>query len=312
MERIDMIYKVTHMMNRSVMGASESWYTGDWSATQALQYIQELLAARMALVTYATETVGVRLAVYGAKRQSVVLLPPYDVFPGTNSLLQIPAKGTYTGEVKNFGSDQYRAALQNRITYDNTRTVLRYMSGIPDAVSATEPATVDFSLTPQWKQALDRYYNILSSRGWSIRAKAITGINAPASVTGVTSMAAAPSLLGIILPAATAPPIVQGSSVQLQHFRAAKFTRNPTINGGWTVDSINTTLVPGSLIVYLRNSGTIDPTTVRITALSTIQLVGYSLFTVQNVTWVRCGIHKRGRPSMAPRGRRLSRPTLDP
>lgn len=307
-----MQYKFTLMWNQSVMGVSETWYTPDWTVSQAIKGLQQYMSARFALLAYNQQCVGVRLSTYGAKRQSVVLLPPYDTFPQSSSVIQIPPAGTYVPETKFSSMDQLRSVLQNRVTYNDTRTVYRYMSGIPDGVSYTEPATVNFFQNPSWKQYLDTYYRTIVSLGLQIRAKAITGINAPATVTGVTSQAAAPSLLGIMLPAATAPPIVQGSQIQLQHFRPAKFTRNPSVNGSWTVDSINTTLVPGTLIVYLRNSGTIDPTTVRLTALSTIQLVAYSLFPVQDMTWVRVGIHKRGRPSMAPRGRRLSRPTLDP
>lgn len=307
-----MQYKITHMINQSVMGASETWYTPDWSTSQAISYIQQMLQNRMALLPKTTSTVGVRIAAYGAKRQSVALLPPQDIFPGTNFLLRIPTYGSYANETTNVGSDQFRAALQIRCQYNNTRSVIRYLAGIPDGISNVEPATVNFANNPKWKQAYDQWWGQLVNAGFSINAKSITGNNAPATVTGVTTMAAAPSLLGIVLPAATAPPIVQGSQVQLQHFRPAKFTRSPTINGGWTVDSTNSTLTPGSLIVYLRNSSTIDPNTVRITALSTIQLLGYQLYPIQQVAWVRVGIHKRGRPSMAPRGRRLARPTLDP
>ena len=306
------VYKVTLMWNQSVMGVSETYHTADVTPTTALARVQTFLQYRFAMLYPYQFAVGLRLATYGAKRQSVVLLPPYDRFPGTNSFLQIPSTGNYKGESNQPNADQLRAVLQCRYSYDNTRAVYRYLSGIPDEVSYTEPNTVDFSKVPNWYQAFTAFKNNLISGGWQLRAKAITGINAPAAVTGVTSQAAAPSLLGIVLPAATAPPIVQGSQIQLQHFRPAKFTRNPSVNGSWTVDSINTTLVPGSLIVYLRNSGTIDPTTVRITALSTIQLVSYQLFPIQQMDWVRIGIHKRGRPSMAPRGRRLSRPTLDP
>ncbi|MGH3526754.1 MAG: hypothetical protein ACRDQ6_05515 [Pseudonocardiaceae bacterium] len=306
------VYKVTAMWNQSVMGASETLYTSDVSTTILAKRITRYLAARFLLLPPAVFAVGVRVALYGAKRQSVALLPPYDVLPQTTIEVQIPAHGQYFGKNVTNKPDQFRASLQNRLSYDNTRNVLRYMSGIPDAVSATEPATVDFSGAIDWYTFLSEYYALLVSDGWQIRARAVTGPHAPTSVTGVTSMAASPSLLGMILPAATAPPIVQGSQVALQHFRPPKFTRSATVNGSWTVDSVNATLAPGQLIVYLRNSGLIDPTTVRLTALSTIQLIGYSLFPIQAATWVRVGIHKRGRPSMAPRGRRLARPTLDP
>lgn len=306
------VYKVTVMWNQSVMGVSETLYTPDVSGSQLATVLQKYLQSRFNLLFQNQYMVGVRIALYGSKRQSVVLLPPYDVLPQTQLTVQIPASGKLTAG-QSFGSpDQLRGVLQNRISYGDTRNVLRYMSGIPDEVSATEPATVNFGRDPSWKQALDNYYAGVVADRWQIRARSVTGANAPASVTGVTSEAAAPSLLGIVLPAATAPPIVQGSQVSLQHFRPAKFTRSATVNGTWTVDSVNATLVPGSLIVYLRNSGTIDPATVRLTALSTIQLIGYQLYPIQQMTWVRVGIHKRGRPSMAPRGRRLARPTLDP
>jgi hypothetical protein len=306
------VYKATLMWNQSIMGVSETWYSPDVSSSKIGQTLQAMLAARFALLGPNQFAVGVRLALYGAKRQSTVLLPPATTIPGDTSVTIIPVSGTYKYAASSPGTDQLRGVLQYKLGYGDTRSVLRYMSGIPDAVSFTEPATINYGAEIRWFQALKRYFDLLISAGWQIRARAVTGPNAPASVTGVTSQAAAPSLLGIVLPAATAPPIVQGSQVSLQHFRPAKFTRNATVNGTWTVDSVNATLTPGSLIVYLRNSSTIDPQTVRLTALSTIQLIGYSLFPVQAIDPFRVGIHKRGRPSMAPRGRRSARPTLDP
>lgn len=306
------VYKVTLMWNQSIMGVSESWYSPDVDIPGLAKVLPRMLSARFQMLYPNQYMVGVRVALYGSKRQSVVLLPPYDALPQSTDVIQLPTAGGQKPGRLGLGPDQLRSVLQYRVYYGDTRTAIRYLSGIPDSISATEPATLRPNSGIPWWQAYNYWVERLTADGWQIRARAVTGPNAPASVSGVTAMAAAPSLLGIVLPAATAPPIVQGSQVSLQHFRPAKFTRSATVNGTWTVDSTNATLAPGSLIVYLRNSGTIDPTTVRLTALSTIQLIGYSLFPVQKIGWVRVGIHKRGRPSMAPRGRRLARPTLDP
>ncbi|MHB8735443.1 MAG: hypothetical protein ACYC6M_09100 [Terriglobales bacterium] len=306
------IYKMTTMWNESIMGVSESWYTPDVTPSQLVTLLTKYHSARFACMYDNQYMVGVRLALYGSKRQSTVLIPPLDNINGVVQNVALPLHGALKSGTLTGGPDQLRSVIQTKVQFNDTRQAIRYHSGVSDLITTTEPGGINQGRDPSWWQLFQNFQSFVSQNGLQVRARSITGPNAPASVIGVTSQAAAPSLLGIVLPAATAPPIVQGSQVSLQHFRPAKFTRNATVNGTFTVDSINTTLVPGNLIVYLRGTGTIDPNTVRLTALSTIQLIGYQLYPVQKYTYIRVGIHKRGRPSMSPRGRRLARPTLDP
>jgi hypothetical protein len=306
------VYKVTTIWNQSVMGVSETWYTPDQSDASIQKTIQQMIALRSNCMYQIQPFVGIRVSLYGAKRQSKVILPPGGPLADPFNFLQVPATGTLPGGTSTTRPDQLRAVIQLTIAYNNTRRTLRYLSGIPDAYSVTEPATFNPGAAGAWGTAFDQWRSYLVNTGWQIQARLLTGDYTPAPVIGVTVQAAAPSLLGIVVVAATAPAFAQGQKVALSHFRPKKGTRDLTVNGMWTIDSVNTTLVPGNLIVYLRNSSGIDPDSVRFTANSTIQRVGYGLFPVQSINPYRVGIHKRGRPSLAPRGRRLSRPTLDP
>lgn len=306
------VYKVSLIWNQSVMGVSETWYTPDQSSSTLQKQIQDMLSFRSQSMFRIQPFVGVRLSLYGAKRQSKVILPPSGVFLDSFNPLQVPASGTLPGSTSTTRPDQLRAVIQCTLGYNDTRRTIRYFSGVPDGFTVTEPATFDPSAAGAWGTAFQNFRTFIVNNGWQIRARQVTGAFLAVAVNGVSVQAAAPSLIGISVVAATAPPFVVGEQVALSHFRPKKGTRGLSMNGMWTIDSINTTLVPGNLIVYLRGSAGIDPDSIRFTAQSTIQRVGYSLFPVQDFNLYRVGIHKRGRPSLAPRGRRLSRPTLDP
>lgn len=305
------VYKVTMMWNQSVMGVSESWFTPDQSGLALQKQVTDMLNLRAACMYQIQPFVGVRLALYGAKRQSQVILPPGGPWLDPFSQVTVPTTGNLPGAGSTTRPDQLRAVLQMTVQYNDTRRTIRYLSGIPDAYSATEPATIVPGAAGAWGTAFQTWRSYLVNNGWQIQARQISGAYLAVPVNGVTVQAAAPSLLGISVLAATAPPFVVGDRIALAHFRPAKGTRSATVNGMWTVDSVNTTLTPGNIIVFLRGSAGIDPDSVRFVATSTIQRVGYQLYPVQAINPYRVGIHKRGRPSMAPRGRRLSRPTLD-
>lgn len=306
------VYKVSLMWNQSVMGVAETWYTPDQSQNSLQKTIETMLALRSQCLFRIQPFVGVRLSLYGAKRQSKVILPPSGVFLDSFNPLQVPASGTLAGSGQTTRPDQLRAVIQCTIGYSDTRRTIRYFSGVPDGFTVTEPATFDPGAAGQWGTAFQAFRSYITDNGWQIQARQITGAYAAVPVNGVSVQAAAPSLIGISTVAASAPPFIVGERVALSHFRPKKGTRGLTMNGMWTIDSINNTLVPGNVIVYLRGSAGIDPDSIRFTASSTIQRVGYQLYPVQEFNLYRVGIHKRGRPSLAPRGRRLSRPTLDP
>lgn len=305
-------YRVTTMWNQSIIGVSETFYTPNVSDVTAAGILDQMLANRKALMFANQFFVGVRLSVYGSKRQSTVLLPGAVQFPGTTRTLTIPTKGTRPYATLSTGPDQVRAVLQYRLGISTGHVSNRYLSGIPDDISATEPMTYVPGNSSDWVKAWNAWRLGLITDGWQIRARLYTGDYTPIPPIGVTVQTAAPGLLGVVLDSTAAGGFNRGLKIALTGWRPPKGERASTLNGTWIIDSVNDTLEPGETILYLRGSAGIDPTRQRFTDTTRVQLVGYDTFPIISIRPIRVCTHKRGRPSMAPRGRRLSRPSLDP
>lgn len=306
-------FKVTMVWNHSVMGVSESYYSKSQDIKALPDAISALLSKRAALMYDDCYFVGVRVSAYPTIRQSSVLLPGIASSVLLASSVKVPSAGTYSLATPGAVESQLRQTMQVSLGFNSTNTVPRYLSGIPQFITATEPATLNLSGAGRWLTAFNAFAAELIAN-WQIRARVpLPVINPPApQIQNVISQTAGPSLLGIVI--SSTPPVTlqQGNRIQLTHFRPPKFTRLPTVNGMWTIDNLNTTMQPGSTVVFLKHSAAIDPTTVNFTDQSRLGLVAYQLYPITSFIPVRINTHKRGRPSMAPRGRRLSRPTLDP
>lgn len=305
-------YKITLGIGQTVMGATESYYTADGDGPTTAARLNRLLAARNKLLFQTVYWTGVRLSLYGSKRRSTFLLPGQTPFPGTTTQINVPGQGSIFGDSVGTRPDQFRAILQWLAFYDTDRQAIRYLSNIPDKLSATEPLTVDLVDAASWFQDFQKFTALLVNDGWCIRAKNMAGDGLPVSVKGIQAQATAPFLVGIRISAIGAPTIAIGDKIALAKFRAAKHVRASTLNGTWQVASVDTGSDPGFIIVYLLNSGGIDPSAQRFTDASTLQKVSYGLFPIQKAYYNRVGIHKRGRPLGSPVGRRPTRASLDP
>lgn len=304
------VYKVTTMWNHSVMGVSESYYTPLLANTKAPDRISAMLAARAALMYPDCAFVGVRISVYPFVRQSSVLLPGIAQSVLLGGTVKVPSAGTYLATGSPTQESQLRQTLQVSLGYGSLQTVPRYMSGIPAFIVGTEPATLQIQNSGTWLANFNAFAAILTA-GWQIRARVPLPVISPPApqILGVVTQTAGPSLLGIVISAIPPLGLQQGNRVALTHFRPACHTRGPTINGMWTIDNVNTTLQSGNVVIFLKGSAGIDPETVTWTDQSRIGLVAYQLSPITSFTPYRIGVHKRGRPSMAPRGRRLTRPS---
>jgi hypothetical protein len=294
------------------MGVSETYFTRDTTATGAAALIQDWLAKRTAMQWSNQGVVGVRVAVEGDKRKAALLVPPGDLFPGTNTIMQIPSAGSIPFLNGASNPDLLRVVLQLRLNFDTTRTTLRYLSGIPDANTHTDPATFETGAYVPWYKAYSSWWKSMVDNAWAVKGIDKSSNNPLTPIIGLSKQAAPPSFMGIHLAGQPAPAIARGDKVSCRGFRPAKGVKAATINGTWYVDSVDTTTFPDEFVVYLRGSQLIDPALQRFTDASTLQRIRYSLYPIQSVTWVRAGIHKRGRPSIAPRGRRLTHVSLDP
>lgn len=306
------VYRTTVFWGQATDGASETYWTPDQGAASACVTIQQMLNLRTQMLNQLQYWQGVRVAVEGTKRSSQLFLPGSTPFFDSGKELAVPGAGTLPPTGSNGLADQFRAVLQLQVRFGTARSTYRYLSGIPDAISLTEPVTFTRGTAQTWWNAFDAWRSYLLSSGWQIRAQVLPPAATAYPVVSLVQQEAAPGLVGIVIGVGDpAPTILVGGKIALQGMRAAKGTRSSTMNGTWYVDS--TSLVStGRLAVFLRGSQGIDPAAQRFTNMSTLRVVTYSLYPLIGFNSHRVGIHKRGKPSLGPRGRRLSRPSLDP
>jgi hypothetical protein len=294
------------------MGVSETYWTPDVLGSSASSLVEQMLNLRSQMLWNYQQFVGVRIAIEGSRRRSTLLLPGRAFWPDAGVFITIPIQGTRSGLTESTRADQLRAVIQDRWLFANDRATTRYLAGVPDAATVTEPATLDMNDATSWWKAHSNFTAFLTGSGFQIRAQQLPPQISVYNVVGVVQQQAAPGLIGIQISTTAAPPIVKGGKIALQGMRAAKGTRGSTMNGTWYVDSVDTTQATTFSTVYLRNSQGIDPEAQRFTDKTILRPVVYSLYPIQQIVSQRAGIHKRGRPSIAPRGRRLTRPSLDP
>lgn len=301
-------YRVTCFYNQYVMGWSETYITRTVSASNAAALITQLVQNRNEILWNNASWVGVRVAIESDRRRSSVYLPGVSTFDGGGTIT-VPATGAFDNPTSTEKADQLRAVMQFNVGFDDTRKVLRYLSSIPDALSATEAGTLQKDRAPQWWQKWVAFAGFLVAQGFQIRARTKPPADPEFQGRNLVLQAAAPGLLGVAVDAAPAPNIVLGDRVHLRGWRR-KNRGGISLNGQFFVVSVNTTLIPDQVVFFLRGTAGQDPDDWKI--LGTIQRVRFGLFAMQNINHHRVGIHKRGRPTMAPHGRRLSRLTLDP
>ncbi len=302
-------YKVTFGFQSYVFGPSESYITGDISASALADTLNRLIGLRNNLLYDTTNWAGVRYGVVGGVRRSVFYPPgDYNLIEGGAPLV-VPAKGALSSTTIINRQDQARAALQIRVTYDNDRRVIRYLSFVPDNVLYDEPASFRPQQNPSWAAAFGLFQAELISGRWFIRARKRDGAFMPRPIVDWVQSSTSPTNLGVVLPAAPAPGIVQGQMIQISGVRRKGWDKL-SYNGRYFVQSVNTTLQPDFVVYYLRQTEAGDPASIKLPG--TIQPIGYDYFAIQGYSGIRAGTHKRGKPLGTPLGRRKTRVSLDP
>jgi hypothetical protein len=311
-------YRFTQFWNWRNMGDTETYWTGSVEGPSAGTAISTLVALRAGLMPQGSNLEGVRIAQEGALRQSWLLVPGGDYWQPAGVSLKLPSGGTFGNASLSNNPDQWRAILQARLVATdpsgNSIVKMRYLSGIPDGVSATEPKSFNPGGNPDWTDRLTAFRVFLTQGQFFVKCLAkITGAALiPYQIIGVYPAPTGSTDIAVGLALATYPGFAVGQRVHVYNMRPAKGTRNPTLNGTWYVSGYDTATTPGVAKVYLRGSGIADPTLQRFTDKSYILPVAYAYAGIKGLDGIRVGIHKRGKPGLSPRGRRLIRATLDP
>src|SRR5262245_18984465 len=109
---------------------------------------------------------GVRAALETAVRRSSSMLPTRGLFADSGNYINIPGTGTIAPTGTNGLADQFRAVLQMQWRFNDTRQTIRYLSGIPDAISLTEPLTINFNAAQGWWNAYNAWTGFLVQNAW--------------------------------------------------------------------------------------------------------------------------------------------------
>jgi len=293
-------------------GDSETLWTTGGSPSQVTANINAYLKARMLIHSDATVALGVRVAIEGSPRGSVLVRPPGGPLPGGGGTILVPKTGgyaTYLEKVPLF--TPWRQCLQVAFQYNGVYQANRYFSDIPKAVVGSEPQTWLPNGNVSWGRDLGALLQLMTGGQYYIKALLRDDKYAALPVSKLAVSGTTPSLLGIVVAGNLGTQFNPPARVLLQHFRPAKGTRGPTINGQYTVDSTVVSGTPPVTTIFLANSQTIDPSAVQIRPSSTISLWGKGIVALTNYRIQQVVSHKRGKPSVLPRGRVLTRATLD-
>lgn len=328
-------YKFTVFYQGHGFGASESWYTSNSSIAGAASTISTYCFLRNAMLFTDCEIQGVRVGRTSLTaapsngldglRQSQLYLPGTPLFEGGPSVLKIPQPGTYTPQDLSRKEAFANVAVNERLTFSDNRSTTRYIAWPPAADVGIDLAGGSLLVEPAWFALLGRLQDFIANAptavdgGGPLYIKAATG-SSPGNtfpIRGWVLQVAAPGLIGYVVDSINNANMVPGALVHIRGVRrrSAPQLGGPiklqSINGRWYVDSaVLNSPSTGLTTVYLRGTAGVDPTTIKL--LGNVQLQTYQLYPVQLARSVRIRTHKRGKPSLVPRGRRLTRTSADP
>lgn len=307
------VYRFSPIWGQTWVGASESYITPDCNAATAQNHFNSIQSGRMSMLPNTAYVFGWRWGVFGGNFKSVVLRPPFSRFPPTNVKIGVIANGAQPVTASSGWPPLMNVSLQVNAQFGSSlpRFARKYIAGIPTNVIGGQPATYQPMGNTAWDKLLNNFLQYQVDNFFQIVGQNQESFPA-APIAGLTVQQAAPGLIGLQINTGSALNWQPGNRLAVQHLRPAKGTRNPTLNGQWTIDSVAFNNSAGQFTAYLRGSAGIDPTAQRTTAASRAFIVAQKLYPILELDGILVTGHKRGKVSGVPRGRRLSRPSLDP
>lgn len=310
-------YRVTFYYTSAGYGLSETWITKDVSEANLAIRMVNLNALRLGMLPPSYVLAGVRASALGSgvfvttgKRQSRLFLPGANAFPGPGDTMTLKEVGTYALETATGGLEQLRSNLQIRLTFAGGRTTTRYVCGISDLLSETSSGSLDFTRAPKWYDAFKTWRDEVVTY-WNIAGRSLIADDPSFNVRGIVKRATGRSVIGMVVTTPDPQAWVVGDLISVSGFRRTKTSVRISVNGKYHLDQIAPDLPSSGLTTfYLRELIGVEPEDIKV--FGTIRRVRRTTFTLTSMDTVRLGIHKRGRPSLTPRGRRLTHATLDP
>lgn len=298
---------MTWFFGQAQSGWSETLWFPNGRGTQFYAELEELSAKRVDMLAANHNLLACRITDEGANRWTRLIVAGKStrIDAGLPFIL-LPSRGKEDGVGSDLEGppDQVRAALQTEVVKDGQRIGLRYLAGIPDAISLTEPNTMDSDFGKKWWKLFNAWRVELLTSGWAIQA-IDKGTNFPLiNVITYRLRAAAPSVLGVVIPTSAAWTHTIGKKVALQ---GVKMTRRglPSPNKTWIIDGVEADVPNAQRTIWLRGTESFDPDTFM--TLGKVRAIEKAYVVPTHLEPLRVGIHKRGKPFGSPVGRRKTR-----
>jgi len=292
-------YRITTFFSQANMGWSETWWKTASGLSELAPSLSRFLDHRNDLLTTFHNVIGCRVAIEGDARKSRLFTPGgSEIAPGVNVI--VPATGDYPTESPMPNWDQVRAVMQFDTVRQGITLGKRYLSGMPDLTSKTEPNTIDGTKPTEWWKKWLQFTNFIKTNGYAVKILDKTGANPERKITKWVTRALAPNIAGVVTDIALSVNVVQGDKVMIRGSKMKSQGTKP-INGTWVVDQVTEDGIAGTKTIFLRGTELYDVE--KIKTLGKIRKQAYEYAVPDIIDWVRGGIHKRGKPSNSPRGR---------
>jgi hypothetical protein len=331
-----MRFKFSVFFVRAGVGWSESWYTREGTAEACILTMEKYMGLRQKMLPPSWSIMGLRAGRTSlstaetdgrdALRQSQVYYPTVREFEKGPQTIKVPGDGTFT-PAGNPGQEVIpNVCLQERITFDTNRSTSRYLVGVPLLDLTDTPGGDNLAGQDLWKGFLDQLEVLVrgddteAGRGGPLFIKARTGsiINTNTwSIKGWGLTESYPSDVFFVTGTDQLGSLAIGDLVHIRNSKlipSVSFggaAKQQQMNGTWYVGSIALG-VPAGGFAQVTLKGTKGIPAQQMKNFGTWQRVRFALFPVQNMQDVRLRTHKRGKPTLVSRGRRLSRIKLDP
>lgn len=312
------MYRLVFKYGRIGASWTEAWVTtGSQTDIDIPDLVSRYNDLRLAMLPSSCQFLGCRVSfsptaafIQPAARRSTLLVPGDNEWPSEGKKFTLKTKGTFGEESAVVTFEQTRSCLELQLGYPDARTTTRYLVGVSDDICISMDGTLGFSRDLKWKTAFDSWRAFVKAN-LGVVARSLTSDDPVLAVKGIVRQAAPGNQFGIIFGTPTPFGWTQGDLVAISGFRRFRQTPGPSINGHYHADTIQAdSPSAGFTTVYLRELTTVATSEIKV--LGVARRVRKVTLALARISPVRLGIHKRGNSSSGPRGRRLTRVSLDP
>lgn len=310
-------YRCTFVFEAVGMGFSDTWCSKSIEESALGPNVKKLVELRLAMLSSRFRLQGVRLSqmppgVFNVQgiRASRLLVPGVNSYPSAGVTLTLDEVGTFGAESAVNPVEQFRSNLQVRLRFGGARSTTRYIVGVADGLSFTTAGTINPGTAVDWLKAFsDWRAEVLLN--WGLIARSGVADDPYYDIQAWTRKTVAPLQLGFVIPTPTPLDWSSGTLIALEGVRVKKDQPKVSLNGRYHISSVlPETPSAGLSTIFLRELDSVEPAIIKI--LGKVRRVRKSVYYPTLMDTVRLGVHKRGKPALSPRGRRLTRTSLDP